>query len=56
MAFTDAFIRNLKTIKSMEDFREKAGENFGALAYVWPPAGAKDFTNAGMSAAGIGRE
>ena len=40
MAFTDAFIRNLKTVKSMEDFREKAGENFGVRVY---PTGTKVF-------------
>lgn len=33
MAFTDTYIRNLKTTKSMEDFREKAGENFGVRVY-----------------------
>jgi len=40
MAFTDAFIRNLNTTKSMEDFREKAGENFGVRVY---PTGTKVF-------------
>lgn len=40
MAFTDAYIRNLKTTKNMEDFREKAGENFGVRVY---PTGTKVF-------------
>jgi integrase len=40
MAFTDPYIRNLKTTKSMEDFREKAGENFGVRVY---PTGTKTF-------------
>lgn len=33
MAFTDLYISNLKTTKSMKDFREKSGENFGVRVY-----------------------
>lgn len=40
MAFTDSFVRNLKTTKSMEDFREKTGEGFGVRVY---PTGTKVF-------------
>lgn len=29
MAFTDIYIKNLKTAKNMEVFREEAEENFG---------------------------
>jgi site-specific recombinase XerD len=34
MAFTDPFIKNLKTTKTMEDIREKTGDGFGVRCYA----------------------
>lgn len=34
MAFTDPQVRNLKTEKRMEDFREKTGDGFGVRVYA----------------------
>ncbi len=34
MAFTDPQIRNLKTTKTMQDFREKTGDGFGIRCYA----------------------
>lgn len=34
MAFTDPYIRNLKTSKTMEDFRERTGDGFGVRCYA----------------------
>lgn len=34
MAFTDPYVRNLKTTKRIEDFREKTGDGFGIRCYA----------------------
>ena len=34
MAFTDPYVRNLKTTKRIEDFREKTGDGFGIRVYA----------------------
>ncbi len=33
MAFSELFVRSLKTTKIMEDFREKTGDGFGIRCY-----------------------